>query len=140
MSDESQAVSGRCFCGAVHYRAGRVSPEITECHCSQCRRQSGHRYATTSTKRGDVEIDGAASLTWFSASPDAERGFCSTCGCHLFWRSRSDDTMAILAASIDDPTGLRMTGHIFVQDKGTYYEITDGLAQFDGYDTPHTPE
>jgi hypothetical protein len=40
----------------------------------------------------------------------------------------------ILAASIDEPSGLQMAKHIFVDDKGDYYEITDSLPRFAGYD------
>lgn len=61
------------------------------------------------------------------------------CGSHLFWRSFSDDEMAILAASIDEPSELRVSYHIFVESKGDYYEITDGLPQFVGYDEPYAP-
>ena len=136
MSDKIPEVTGGCFCGAVRYRARSVDPEVTECHCSQCRKQSGHRYAGARVGTGDVDIDGAEALTWFQASPDAERGFCSTCGSHLFWRGTHGDHMVILAASVDAPSGLRMVRHIFVGDKGDYYEIDDGLPQFDGYDAP----
>ncbi len=139
MRDDIKDVSGECYCGKVRYHASRVSPEVTECHCSQCRKQSGHRYATIGTKAGDVEIDGADNVTWFRSSENAERGFCSTCGSHLFWKSLSDDEMAILAASIDEPTGLHVASHIFVNDKGDYYDITDGLPQFTGYDKPYAP-
>jgi hypothetical protein len=139
MSAETKAVAGGCYCGKVRYGASRVSAEVTECHCSQCRKQAGHRYAIVGTKAGDVEIDGADNITWFRSSANAERGFCAACGSHLFWRSLSDDEMAILAASIDEPTGLRVTSHIFVESKGDYYDINDGLPQFTGYDTPYTP-
>ena len=94
MGEKTKGVSGGCYCGAVRYRARHIEPEITECHCSQCRKQSGHRYATVGAKAGDVEIEDARNITWFSASPHAERGFCATCGSHLFWRSVSDDEMA----------------------------------------------
>jgi hypothetical protein len=63
----------------------------------------------------------------------------SVCGCLPFWRSLSDDEMPILAASIDELSGFRLRGQIFVDDKGDYYEITDGLAQCAGYDTPAAP-
>ena len=134
MSDTIRQASGGCYCGRVRFRARGVSRRVTECHCSQCRRQSGHRYASTGAKTSDIEIDGAAGITWFRASPDAERGFCSTCGSHLFWKKSAEDYTAILAASIDQPTGLRLAKHIFVEDKGDYYEITDGLPRFAGYD------
>ena len=134
MSDEIQQASGGCYCGRVRYRARGLSREVVECHCSQCRKQSGHRYASTGTKWSDIEIQGADTITWFRASPDAERGFCSTCGSHLFWRSSKEDYMAVLAASLDEPSGLRVTKHIFIESRGDYYEITDGLPQFEGYD------
>ena len=129
MSSETKAVAGGCYCGKVRYRASRVGPDVTECHCSQCRKQSGHRHASINAAAGDVEIDGTDDLTWFRASASAERGFCATCGSHLFWRSLSNDDIAILAASVDEPTGLRMASHIFVADKGDYYEIADGIPQ-----------
>jgi hypothetical protein len=139
MSEDLLEASGGCYCGGVRYRAKGVSREVTECHCSQCRKQAGHRYASTGAKTSDIEIDGTANITWYRASPDAKRGFCSTCGSHLFWKHSAEDYTSILAASLDEPSGLRVAKHIFVADKGDYYEIDDGLPQFADYDTPVTP-
>ena len=131
MSEALLDVSGSCYCGAVRYRAKGVKPQVTECHCSQCRKQSGHRYATTGVKTSGLEIDGADTITWYQASPSAERGFCSVCGSTLFWKRSGEDYSAILAASIDEPNGLELTKHIFVASKGDYYEISDGLPKYD---------
>jgi hypothetical protein len=136
MSETLQDVSGGCYCGRVRYRAKGVSPEVTECHCSQCRKQAGHRYASTGARTSDIEIDGGDNITWFRASPEAERGFCATCGSHLFWKRSDKDYSSILAASLDAPSGLRLAKHIFVEDKGDYYVIDDGLPRFEGYDRP----
>ncbi len=140
MSDDLLPVAGGCYCGRVRYRADGVSRRVTECHCTQCRKQSGHRYATTNARTSDIRIEGADTITWFRASPDAERGFCSACGSHLFWKQSSKDYTSILAASIDEPSGLHVAKHIFVDDKGDYYGIDDGLPQFSGYDRPIPPE
>jgi hypothetical protein len=136
VSEVLQEVTGGCYCGRVRYRASGVSPQVTECHCSQCRKQAGHRYASTGAKTSDIEIEGAANITWYRASPEAERGFCSICGSHLFWRRSTRNYTSILAASLDEPSGLRIAKHIFVDDKGDYYDIADGLPQFAGYDRP----
>jgi len=134
MSDSLLEVSGGCHCGAVRYRARGVRPEVTECHCSQCRKQSGHRYASTGAKTSDMDFEGADKITWYRASPLAERGFCSVCGSTLFWRRLDQDYCGILAAAIDEPNRLRMAKHIFVESKGDYYEIADGLPQYRGYE------
>ena len=139
MSKRTKSIAGGCFCGKVSYSAAQASLSLIECHCSQCRKQAGHRYATTATTSRGLEIEGADGLTWFRASSDAERGFCAACGSHLFWRSLDDDKMAILAASIDDTSDMRLESHIFVDDKGDYYAIDDGLPQCIGYDIPHQP-
>lgn len=136
MSDDLLEVSGGCYCGRVRYHAVGVNPDASECHCSQCRKQSGHRFASTGARTGDIEIDGADTITWFRASPAAERGFCSICGSTLFWKRSDQDYTAILAASIDAPNGLRLAKHIFVADKGAYYDIADGLPQFTDYTAP----
>ena len=136
MSDETLEVTGGCYCGLVQFRATGVRPSISECHCSQCRKQSGHRYATTTAKTSDIQIEGADQISWFQATAAARRGFCRSCGSHLFWQSLTEDRSAILAAAIDEPNGLQLTKHIFAADKGGYYEITDGLPQFEDYTTP----
>jgi hypothetical protein len=43
MNKDLLNVSGGCYCGAVRYRAKDVPPDVIECHCSQCRKQAGHR-------------------------------------------------------------------------------------------------
>jgi len=136
MGETLDDVTGGCYCGRVRYRARGVSPEVTECHCSQCRRQSGHRYASTGARTSDLEIEGTDGVTWYRASPAAERGFCATCGSHLFWKRTGEDYTGLLAASLDDPGRLRLARHIFIEDKPAYYEIDDPLPQFVGYATP----
>lgn len=49
----------------------------------------------------------------------------------MFWDSVGFDTISILAGNLDDTAGLDVKGHIFVSEKADYYEITDGLPQFD---------
>lgn len=136
MSGTIDNAAGGCLCGAVRYTVRDVGTGVTECHCGQCRRQSGHRYATVPARWADVALEGGEAVTWFRASDAAERGFCTRCGSHLFWRANDDGRVAILAASLDDGAALAMARHIYVESKPAYYEIDDGLPRFRGYDTP----
>lgn len=132
MAGAGDVKTGSCLCGAVTYEiAGPLSP-VVYCHCSQCRRQSGHFYATTNVARADLRLIREDGLAWFRSSERARRGFCKMCGSPLFWQHDGTDRIAILAGGLASPTGLVEGRHIFVADKGDYYTIDDGLPQFQG--------
>ncbi len=124
-------ISGHCACGAVSFRASGPFRDAIACHCRSCRHQSGHYLAATATAIGNVAIDGADGLTWYASTPHARRAFCRTCGSLMFWEPASGEHMSIMMGAVDDPGDIRLTGHIFISEKGTYYEIGDGLPQKD---------
>ncbi|MGH6954980.1 MAG: GFA family protein [Alphaproteobacteria bacterium] len=102
---------------------------VVACHCSQCRRWTGHFLASTAARRADLEIMEGRGLRWYRSSPRARRAFCVTCGSSLLWEGDGDGYVAIAAGALDGPTGLALIGHIFVADKGDYYALDDGLPQ-----------
>lgn len=128
--------TGRCLCGAVRFTTQGPLRGVVYCHCSQCRRQTGHHYAATDVSNAQLRVEGADALTWFAASPDALRGFCSVCGSALFWKGNGNDYTSIMAGAFDLPSGLAAEAHIFVADKGDYYEILDGLPRYAGSSRP----
>jgi len=120
---------GACLCGAVTFEVAGDLPPPDACHCSQCRKQSGHFWASTDVAKAAVTIHGADNVTWFQSSEKVRRGFCATCGSFLFWDPVHHGTIAIAMGAFDAPTGTRLAKHIFVADKGDYYDIADGLPQ-----------
>ncbi len=42
--------TGSCLCGKVRFGARGPLRGVVYCHCSQCRRQTGHFLAATSVK------------------------------------------------------------------------------------------
>lgn len=125
----SETHTGACLCGAVRFTTRGPLRGVVYCHCSQCRRQTGHYYAATNVSNENVEIAGDENLRWYRASDVAQRGFCRICGSALFWKRDKADYVSIMAGSFDTPSGLKGEKHIFVADKGDYYEIADGLPQ-----------
>ena len=126
-----QTRTGHCNCGAVRFRTTGPLREVVACHCSQCRRQSGLYFAATNVPDENIVIEGGENITWYQASDFARRGFCATCGSALFWKHRDDPHISVLAGAFDEPSGLNMTKHIFCADKGDFYEINDGLPQYE---------
>ena len=120
----SKITNGSCMCGQVTYQINGPLRPITACHCTQCRKSSGHYSAATSTPSENLTTKGD-SLKWFKSSNVASRGFCSTCGSNLFWRPVGKGRTSIFSGSIDGPTELKIENQIFVEDKGDYYELPD---------------
>lgn len=122
-------INGSCLCGAVSFRIdGPLTPAVL-CHCSQCRRQSGHAWASTHIDESALTLSGETHLRWISVSETARRGFCGECGSVLFWNPRDEDKISVSMGSIDPPHGVRIEKHIFTASKGDYYDINDGLPQ-----------
>ena len=122
--------TGSCHCGAVSFAVEGLVRDVIYCHCGQCRKQSGHFVAAAACGDDQLSVSGAENLTWYAASETARRGFCKSCGAHLFWKANGSDATSIMAGSFDKPSGLYASHHIHVEDKGDYYEIADGLPQF----------
>ncbi len=127
MTDPTQ--SGSCLCGAVRFTVTGALKAPDACHCSQCRRVSGHVWASTDVPDDRLAVAGADNLRWFRSSEKVKRGFCATCGSALFWKPIHQSRTAVAMGAFDSPTGTHLEMHIFVGDKGDYYDITDGLPQ-----------
>jgi hypothetical protein len=121
---------GSCLCGAVTFevRGDLAGPDA--CHCRQCRKQSGHYFSSTDVPRSALTIRGEDQVTWYQSSEKARRGFCSVCGSSLFWDPMFRDWIGVAMGAFDTPTGIQLAVHIFVADKGDYYEIGDSVKQF----------
>lgn len=120
-------MKGSCLCGAVTFTAPDDPKGASVCHCTLCRKQSGHTWSSAYAAEAEIRITGE--VRWFAASPTAKRGFCPICGSFLFWKRHDEDTLSFSLGAIDGPTGLKLEKHIFTRSKGDYYDIADGVPQ-----------
>ena len=121
---------GSCLCGAVTFEVAGELHGPDACHCSMCRKWSGHYWVSTDVPRTALTIHGANNLTWYRSSEKVQRGFCATCGSSLFWEPLGKDFMGVAMGAFEKPTGTRVRLHIYVADKGDYYAITDDAPQY----------
>jgi hypothetical protein len=126
-------MTGRCLCGAVAYEVRGPVRDVVLCHCSECRRWTGHVGAFAATTCESLVLVEARGLRWApSPASDrrARRGFCAECGSGLFWEPADGDTVSIAAGTIDPPTGLHLAGHWYTHEAGDYYKLPeDGLPR-----------
>lgn len=121
---------GSCLCGAVSFDVSCELPPPDACHCVPCRKQSGHFFVSTDVPRAALTVHGTENVSWYRCSEKVRRGFCSTCGSQLFWDPLlGKDWIGVAMGAFDLPTGTRIKMHIYVDDKGDYYDIADGAPQ-----------
>ena len=120
-----------CLCGSVSFQVPGPAGHVTACHCSQCRKTSGHFSASFDVMEDQVQWLRKGALREFLSGGGGARGFCGECGSGLYFRKPGVE-FSIEAGAVKGPTGGRLTAHIFVADKGDYYDISDGLPQYPG--------
>ncbi|SPH22946.1 Glutathione-dependent formaldehyde-activating enzyme [Ascidiaceihabitans donghaensis] len=121
---------GSCLCGGVQYELQGDLRNSVACHCVQCRKTSGHYVSATQVGPEQLTITKDETLSWYQSSPQAQRGFCNQCGSSLFWRHEADNgAVSVMSGTLDGATGITTEKHIFVADKGDYYNIADDVPQ-----------
>ena len=127
------SIKGSCECQGVVFELIGELRDVVFCHCSQCRKTSGHYWAATQVSKGNLNLIKATSLSWYDSSDKARRGFCSVCGSSMFYERKGVDKISVSAGSLEIPTSLDRMRHIYVTSKGDYYDISDDLPQFEQY-------
>ena len=115
-------VTGRCLCGAVRYSAKALGRGLNACHCGMCQRWSGGIFLNATIT--DLEFEDEDHLRFFASSDSAERGFCSTCGSSLLWRSSDGETLVVSSGTLDDQSRFALTSEIYIEDKPPGYDLS----------------
>lgn len=127
-------LTGKCLCGAIEYEVeGELGP-IVNCHCSKCRRWHGAAFRTRCTveSKNFKWIKGEEHLSKYHFSETVVNTFCKICGSNLI--SMYDDkpeNVGLPIGGLEQDPGQRPLMNIFVKYKAPWYEITDGLPQYD---------
>ena len=126
-------INGSCLCQAVKYRLSNEKlHQVTNCHCPNCRKTHGAAFGTyVPVQEGDFRwTRGEDLVSRFESSPNTYRCFCRVCGSPLAAFDGSN-IRCITLGTVDGDPGLRPESHIYVSARAPWYEITDGLTQYD---------
>ena len=122
---------GSCLCGAVKVSAKAKSNHVDACHCNMCRKWTGGPLLAIQCG-GDVNFEGSENISVFSSSEWAERGFCSKCGTHLFYRLKEANYYAIPAGLLDDEESFVLELQIFIDEKPSFYSFANKTKNMTG--------
>lgn len=119
---------------------------VVNCHCSRCRRITGHFMAATGCADEHLSFASEATLRWYEPSVGVYYGFCGTCGATLFWRSDGNPGwISVAAGPLDPPTGLRTSAAWWTAEASDYHTLDrtisnhayeSGISGFDAGEGP----
>jgi len=125
--------TGRCECGSVRYRVSGELRPVVHCHCTPCRRITGHHMAATSARRTDLHLEAESTLVWYDRTPETRYGFCNRCGATMFWTaSDKPSTITITAGTLDQPTGLRTVLAIYTDQASDFHALDATIESHPG--------
>ena len=130
----TRKLSGKCFCGAVHYEVADEFVYAANCHCSNCRRTTGSAFKPFAGIERDkfALAEGHHGLIHFGDASGHD-AHCSRCGSLLYSLVRDGAYVHVaMGTLVDDPT-IRPTAHIFVGSKAPWFTIADDLPQYEGH-------
>lgn len=123
--------TGGCLCGAVRYAIEGEPEAAGICHCLTCRRAgSGPTlpFAVFPIVRFIVTEGQPAE---FKSSPHVTRAFCGKCGSPLTYQNaEAPDRIDIMICSLDDPSSIAPTHHVWLQAKVRWDRVSDDLPGF----------
>lgn len=123
--------SGQCLCNKVRFECAALSLEAGACHCKTCRQWGGGAFISSDC--GDkVTFQGQQYIKIFDSSEWAERGFCSECGSHLFYRLKHNGQTLIPTGLFNDELAHQLTHQVFVDERPDYYEFANQTEEMTG--------
>jgi len=97
--------------------------DVVACHCRQYRRTSGRFVATTEGSAAERSLADDAGLRWFEPPPGVLLDFCGSYGSSVFPTRSGSGRISTMAGTLDGRTGLQLTRHIHVADRGDYHHV-----------------
>ncbi|MFC3322956.1 GFA family protein [Mesorhizobium cantuariense] len=125
-------LTGKCFCGAVHYEVADEFIYAVNCHCSNCRRTTGSAFKPVAgIERGKFALAAGHDKLLIFGDESGHDAHCELCGSLLYSLVRGGAYVHVAMGTLVDNPAIRPTAHIFVGSKASWFTITDDLPQYE---------
>jgi len=116
--------NGQCLCGAVKFTVNHMNDSVDACHCGMCRKWGGGPLMSVDCGI-DVTYDGEENISVYDSSAWAERGFCTKCGSHLFYRLKDSNDHQIPVGLFADQDRFNFDLQVFIDSKPSFYSFAN---------------
>jgi len=119
--------TGSCLCGAAKFTISTPITETYACHCGMCRKWSGGIALAVEAPPDGLTVDAGNTIQTYASSEWGERAFCTACGSGLYFRlvapGPQHGTYYVNFGALDDPSGIALTGELFIDAKPGGYAL-----------------
>lgn len=123
--------NGSCLCGATKFVATNISTKVGACHCSTCRQWGGGPLMAVDCGT-DVVFESKEDIAIYNSSEWAERGFCSLCGSHLFYRLKESGQYMMPVGLFGKVDGFVFDHQVFIDEKPSFYCFSNKTEDMTG--------
>lgn len=127
----SHTLHGNCLCGEVTVTAVSEEAAFGACHCDTCRKWGGGPLLVVECN-AEVRWTGEESIAVYASSDWAERGFCKTCGTHLFYRLKAGDFHVLPLGLFSGVEGFTLAQEVFIDAKPHGYAFAGERPKLTG--------
>jgi len=130
-------VEGRCYCGALRFKAEGDPMFMGQCHCRECQYISGGSPSVVIAmpEAGFAYTKGTPKAFRRNDLPSpATREFCGECGTHILAKAPALPGMLVIkAGTLDDPSVVTPMMAINLIDKQSFHLIPEGIPTFERF-------
>ena len=130
-------LTGRCYCGAITYRASGDPAIKVQCHCRECQYLAGGsvNYTIGMPEEGFAYTRGEPARFKRPDLPNGvTREFCPTCGTQILTRAPALPGVALIkVGTLDTPEQFAPDLAIFTAEKQPFHHIPEGLPAYEGF-------
>lgn len=105
----TRKLTGKCFCGAVHYEVADEFVYAANCHCSNCRRTTGSAFKPfAGIERGKFRLTAGDDRLLIFGDESGHDAHCGRCGSLLYSLVRDGAYVHVaMGTLVDDPSNGR---------------------------------
>jgi hypothetical protein len=134
--------TGRCLCGAVHYRVTAASVTVRVCWCRDCQHLAANGTVNAIVPTAALAIEGV--VQEFENMADSgnrlARRFCPQCGTHLFANSSARPQLTVVrVGTLDDPSSVRPDTNIWAASAPAWACLDPALERAERQPLPPRP-
>ena len=134
-----KSLNGSCMCGAVTWSYSGAPIRNLVCHCTDCQKATSAPFTAFIGMTPDG-LTWAGPITHYESSPDTFRGFCSTCGTRLYFRSvKWPQEIHVHAHTLRNLDGYRPTAQVMTRSRAKWLDHLDSVPAFEQFQKAPKP-